>query len=250
MADLFEILLADGIPVEGDGTVKTINALMEDGALATIGNKTDPANPATDNTPVSGISLLKQISGILQQLRLDWPDALGSSGGLKVEGSGTPIPVTGTLTVTQSAGGSSLATVNSGTTAFAAGTVVGGVLTFPAIGVGAVTLQMLSASLRIDRAAIISGETTYRLYLYNVTPPSAIANAAAFDLVAGDRNAYLGYIDLGTPLDLGSTLYIEVNNLNKVIRTLGPNIFGYLVTAGAYTPTNVAFTVKLGAVQL
>ena len=34
MANLFIITLADGIPVSGDGDVKTINALMEDGALS------------------------------------------------------------------------------------------------------------------------------------------------------------------------------------------------------------------------
>ena len=61
---------------------------------------------------------------------------------------------------------------------------------------------------------------------------------------------FLGYIDFGTPLDLGSTLYVETNNLNKVIKTTGTNIFGYLVTAGAYMPVASAFKVKLGACQL
>jgi hypothetical protein len=250
MADLFEIELADGIPVEGDGSVKTINALMEDGALATIGHKADLPVAATDATEASEIALLKMLSMVLQSLRADWPDALGTGGGLKVEGSGTPLAVTGNLTVTQVAGAGSVAAFNSGTTAYLANAVVGGVLQFVAFAVGATTMQMLSASLEIDRAAIISGETTYRLYLYSATPPSALADAAIFDLPAGDRAVFLGYIDFGTPLDLGSTLYVETNNLNKVIKTTGTNIFGYLVTAGAYMPVASAFKVKLGACQL
>jgi len=250
MADLFEIGLLGGIPVEGDGNVKTINALMEDGALATIGHKADPPVAATDATPASEIALLKMLSMVLQSLRADWPDSLGTGGGLKIEGSGTPLAVTGNLTITQQAGAGAAVSFSSGTTAYPAGAIVGGVLSFVAFAVGATTQQILSASLEIDRAALITGETTYRLHLYSATPPSAFADAALFDLPAGDRAVYLGYIDLGTPLDLGSTLYVEVNNLNKVVKTTGTNVFGYLVTAGPYTPTATAFKAKLGARQL
>ncbi len=110
-------------------------------------------------------------------------------------------------------------------------------LTFASIGRGAGEHIVTSASLEIDAGAVISGETSYKLYLYSVTPPSALGDNAAFDLPAGDRASFLGVIDLGTPVDLGSTLYVETNNINKQVTLAGTSLFGYLVTVGAYTPT-------------
>jgi hypothetical protein len=256
MPDLFEITLADGIPVAGDGDVKTINSLMEDGALTTIGNMTDPANGSVDALPASVVAVLKNISLLLQQLRVDWPDSLGVSGGLKIDGSGTPLPISGTVNITQSAGAVAVTSFTCGTTAYAANDVVGAgggnaAIQFVGIAPGAVSIQIISATLEIDRAAVISGETTYRLYLYNVTPPSALADSAIFDLSSpGDRSAFLGYIDFPALIDLGSTLYIEVNNLNKVIKTASASVFGYLVSVGPFTPTAALYKLTLGARQL
>jgi hypothetical protein len=96
------------------------------------------------------------------------------------------------------------------------------------------TVMITSASLEIDRTGVISGETSYTLHLYNVTPPSAAADEATWDLPSGDRASYLGYISLGTPVDVGSTLYVETNLINKQIRLAGTSLFGYLVTVGGY----------------
>jgi hypothetical protein len=106
------------------------------------------------------------------------------------------------------------------------------------MGASAGRVMITSASLEIDATAIISGETSYVLYLYNVTPPSALGDNAAFDLGSGDRASFLGFINLGTPVDLGSTLYVEVNGINKQIVLAGTSIFAYLVTVGTYTPTS------------
>lgn len=251
MADLFIITLADGIPVAGDGDVATINALMEDGALFTIGHVTDPANAATDATPVTSIALLKQLSKVLQDLRIDWPGALGAGGGLKVDGSGFPLPVTGTLNVVNSTGKVVQTNFTSGATAYPANAVVHGALSFIGVtGVGAATIDIMSLSLEIDRAAIISGETSYRLYLYNVPPPSNFADGAVFSLPAADRPAFLGYIDLPNVASLGQTVYCEVNNQNKVVQTLSASVYGYLVTNGPYTPTASNFKLTLSARQL
>lgn len=110
-------------------------------------------------------------------------------------------------------------------------------LTFASMGASAGRIMITSAALEIDATAVISGETSYRLYLYNVTPPSATGDNGAFDLPSGDRASYLGYIDLGTPVDLGSTLYVETNGINKQVLLAGTSLFGYLVTIGGYTPT-------------
>ena len=255
MADLYEITLANGIPVAGDGDVKTINSLMEDGALAGVGRLSDAASASTDFTPASMISILKMVSKVLQDMRLDWPDSLGAGGGLKIDSSGMPILVSGNLTVTQMAGTVSSVSFASGTVAYSANDVVGagggnGALQFSAVAPGVTALQIITASLEIDRAAIISGETTYRLYLYNVTPPSALADNAAFDLSATDRAAFLGYIDFPVLGDHGSTLYVELNNINKVIKTVSQSIFGYLVTVGPFTPVASNYKITLGSRQL
>lgn len=100
-------------------------------------------------------------------------------------------------------------------------------------------VMITTVQLEIDRNAVISGETSYRLYLYSVTPPSALGDNAAFDLPSGDRASFLGYIDLGTPVDIGSTLYVESLQVNKQITMPGNSagvLYGYLVTIGAYTP--------------
>lgn len=117
-------------------------------------------------------------------------------------------------------------------------------LTFPSMApltfAGNANPQVLitGVQLEIDVAAVPAGMTSFRLYLYNVTPPSALADNAAWDLPAGDRVSFLGYIDVGTPVDLGSTLYVETNGINKqlMLPAATTSLFGYLVTNGGFTP--------------
>jgi hypothetical protein len=120
------------------------------------------------------------------------------------------------------------------TTAYTAGDVVGGVITFdrPSDNV----LLITSADLAIDVAAVPASMTSFRLHLYRETPASAIADNAAWDLPSGDRAAYLGYIDLGSPADTGSTLFSQVEQVNKQIEPGSTGLFGYLVTNGGFTP--------------
>ena len=96
-------------------------------------------------------------------------------------------------------------------------------------------LIITQASLRINDDALIASEAGYKLHLYNVTPPSALADNAPWDVPSGDRASYLGSIDLTTPVDIGSTLYVEVQP-NKQIRTLSGSLFAYLSTTAAHTP--------------
>lgn len=98
-------------------------------------------------------------------------------------------------------------------------------------------VMITSTQFEIDRSAAISGETSYRLYLYSVTPPSGLIDHAAWDLPAGDRASFLGYVDLGTPVDLGSTLYVENLQINKQVTVpRGGALYTYLVTIGGYNP--------------
>ena len=129
------------------------------------------------------------------------------------------------------------------TTAYTAGDVVGAAvaaISFPEMGPAAGHVLITSVSLEIDVASVPAGMTSFRLHLYSVTPPSALADNAAWDLPSGDRDSYLGYVDLGTPVDVGATLYVQTDQVNKHIALAGTGLFGYLVTAGAYTPTSAA----------
>lgn len=110
-------------------------------------------------------------------------------------------------------------------------------------------ITIISTTLLVAHTAVISGETSYNLHLYSVTPPSAHADNDAWDLPAGDRASYLGVVPLGAPIDIGSSLWVEQNGVLKMFKVpasvSGGSIWGELVTVGAFTATAVARTVTL-----
>lgn len=106
-------------------------------------------------------------------------------------------------------------------------------------------IEIKSASMLV--ASATNETATWRLYLYSVTPPSALADDAAFDLPSGDRASFLGYFDFAQLIDLGSTLFIEATPAKKITLT-GTSLFAYLVNLTTLTPAAVAHTVKLNVV--
>lgn len=113
------------------------------------------------------------------------------------------------------------------------------------------SINITSVTLERDVAALISGESTYTLHLFNVTQPGAQADEATFTIAAGDRSSYLGYIDIGTPLDFVDTLYVQMNDVNKQVKLAGTGIFGVLVTNGSYIAASASvLKVTINAVQL
>ena len=132
------------------------------------------------------------------------------------------------------------------------GTTATGVLTFTIGPVGGSSIMINGASIEIDVDTIPSGMTTFRLYMYNAAPTSPYTDNLVWDLNSVDRNKFIGYIDLGTPQDLGTTLYNEVNSLGKQVIIGTSNLYGYLVTTGAFTPLNNSevYTITLHAVTL
>lgn len=164
-----------------------------------------------------------QIKVVIGELGSDDTLAIASGGVLAAIGTaygGTP------LTITRPAN----------TTPYTANDVVGGALTFPLMGPSAGRIMLTSTQLELDISAIPSGMSSFFLALYNVTPPSALADNAPWDLPSGDRASFLGIVQLGSPVDLGSTCYVETNIINKQIKLAGTSLFGYLVTAGGFTP--------------
>jgi hypothetical protein len=109
-------------------------------------------------------------------------------------------------------------------------------------------IMITSATLEIDGAT--AEATAWRLYLFSVTPPSALADDAAFALASGDRASFLGQIDLGTAVDLTDTQWVEVHGINKHVKLAGNNLYAYLVNLTTVTPAAVAHIVTLHSVGL
>ncbi len=259
MAEILSIDLQNGIPVSGTGTVATLNALMADGGQETLGATTDPASTSTNATPATMMAVLKQMSLMLQEMRARWPNALATGGGLKVQSDGDPIPVSlgsvpshsvtnsGNFKVQTSSGKTASATLTPSATAYTGNDVLSGAITFLNIAAEAQDINIDAISLMISRNAVQASEGAYRLHLYNVTPPSGLADNAPWDLPSGDRASYLGYIDITVPIDVGSTTYVQILNVNKRVKTAGTSLFGYLVTIAGYTETADVHTVTLHA---
>lgn len=171
----------------------------------------------TNGVPTAGTGTVSTIDALLARL----PGALAANGGLKVEGASFSTSTTAT----------------SGTTGYIAGDVVGGALDFGVLGPSAGIVEIVQASLQINSATLISGQGSYRLHFYNVTPTSAIADSSQWDFATADQSQYLGYVDLGTIADMGNTLFVQQENIGHRCKLSGTHLFGYLVSNGIYTPT-------------
>jgi len=129
-------------------------------------------------------------------------------------------------------------------------TQAGAVLTFDNIGPANGVALITAAKIRLDVAAVPSGMGVMRLHLYN-SSPTAIADNAAFNLPSADRAKYIGSIDIGTPVDLGDTIWAQNNDVRNQVILTGDSVYGILQTVSAYTPTaNAAKTITLLAVEL
>lgn len=127
------------------------------------------------------------------------------------------------------------------TTPYTAGDVIGSAaaaIEMTSIGPAGGSILITGADLEIDVSAIPSGMTSFTVEVYNVTPPSALADNAAWDLPSGDRDAYLGFIELGVVADKGSTLYCQADQVNKQFKLASgsTSLFCYLKTIGGFTP--------------
>jgi len=159
---------------------------------------------------------------------------------------GTVLTLDGYLA--QTTGFSASATFTPAAASHVANDCNGAAGTFANMGLSGKRIVVTSATLEIDGAT--AEATAWRLYLYNITPPSATADDGAWDLPSGDRASFLGYVDLGTAVDLGSTQWVETHGINKQVTLAGTSLFGYLVNLTTLTPANVAHIVTLHAVGL
>lgn len=97
--------------------------------------------------------------------------------------------------------------------------------------------------LRIDVNTAPAGMGTFKLHLYNAAP-TPITDNLAFNIIAADREKYLGYILIDAPLDFGDTLYSNVTTVDFQTRLADNSnkLYGVLTTDAVFTPS--AVTVK------
>lgn len=114
------------------------------------------------------------------------------------------------------------------------------VLEFEGIGpAGGGEVVLTFVSLEIDRSDVPSGMTTYRLAFYSDTPDSNLGDGGAWSLTSGDRTTWLGFLDIGIPVDMGATLYVEVSGLARQITVPeGGELKAYLITTTGYSPAS------------
>jgi len=138
----------------------------------------------------------------------------------------------------------------SNTTAYTAGDVVGdtggsAILTLSGIGPSGGFVLVQSAALIFSDNTVPAGMGAFRVHFFS-SSPTATADNAPFDLTSGERAAYMGYIDLSAPQDLGSTIYTQVDYPGRLIKLAAASttLFAEIETRGAYTPVS-ASTVEL-----
>ncbi len=217
----------------GSWTVLPGNTANTTPWLAKIGDGTNVANvKAASTAPLaSDPALVVALS----------PNGLNANG-RATSANSAPVTLPNDLAASASA------TFTPAAASHVANDVNGGAQTFASLGLSGSRVMITSATLEIDGAT--AEATAWTLYIYNVTPPSATADDGAWDLVSGDRASFLGKVDLGTAVDLGSTQWIENHGINKQIKLSGTDVFGYLVNTTTLTPANVAHIVTLHTVQL
>ncbi len=91
-----------------------------------------------------------------------------------------------------------------------------------------------------------------RLHLYNIAP-TAIADNAAYNLPVADRDKYVGYVDIPTPVDLGDTIWSQAKEINKTIKLAsGDNkLYGILQTIESCgAAASLGITISLSAIEV
>jgi hypothetical protein len=162
--------------------------------------------------------------------------------------SGNPLPVSdagSSLTVDGKAYRSIVSFVRPGdTTSYTAGDVIGtsagsAIHTLSGVGPSGGFVLVQNASLFIGNTSVPAGMGAFRLHFYSANP-SGIADNAAFNVQSADVAVYMGYADLPTPQDLGSTLYTQTEYVGRQLKLASgqTSLFAELETRGAYTPAS------------
>ena len=226
MSNLTSVGVTSGQGSSGTGTVSTIDALMADGGQATLGAQANAASTATDTTPVTAMSVLEAD----QQIHTGGGNITGKPGKWNRHGCGRRCSF-------HHAHGQHYGLFSRpGHWHWYEFWECGALICSMRQAAG--DLLITSVALEIDSAGLISGEGAYNLYLYNVTPPSALADGGAFDLPSGDACAsWLGVIPSGTPAVQGTNTCVMSRRTASMTRKPPLAEPGSLATCKLWAPT-------------
>lgn len=230
-----------GIKIDGSGTALPVSgtvavstALATEATLdARTGSLTEVA-PATD-TAASGINgrlqrIAQRLTSVLTALGGGLPAALGAGGGLKIDGSGTALPVAATsFSVVLSTTSSGLTTA---TTLYTAGDQLGGLVSWAnAVRSNGGTGRIDSALLKVDTASVVSAVD---LFLFSGTVTVNTDNAGAL-FSDSDMDKLLGVIEFRAAKNLTQNAVLLGLNLPIIIKPTATTLFGALVTQVTHT---------------
>lgn len=280
MSNLTSVGVTSGVPTSGTGTVSTIDNLLALGSPISDGTTNLVAVKAASTAPTATDKALV-VAMSPNSVNANGQATMANSAPVVIASNQSSIAVTpaalvagsavigkvsvdqttpGTTNLVQvpSTGHTGSATFTTGTTVYAANDVVGAsaanaAVDFGVCGISGNNILITSVELEIDSASIIAGETSYNLYLYNVTPASAINDSSPFTLGAGDRAAFLGKIALpGVSVEgvTTATLYCAADGINKHVKLSGTDLFGYLTSVGAFTPTARVYKITVHTIDL
>ena len=213
-------LVSGRVPVDGSGVTQPVSA-------ASLPLPSGAATSANQTTTNSSLSSIDTKTPALQSGAVPIGD---NSGSLTVDGKAYRVQ----LDITRPAN----------TTAYAAGAVIGtgsgddAIHTLASIGPSGGFVLIQSIELVLGIAAVPSGMTSFRLHFYSTKPTTSAANASTFDLASADRGAYIGFIDLPAPVDLGSTCFTQLDYPGKLFKlaAASTSLFCELQTIGGFTP--------------
>ena len=125
------------------------------------------------------------------------------------------------------------------------------ILTLPNAGPAGGMVQIQSVSLWIGSTSVPSEMSAgFRLQVFD-TAPTAIADNAPFDLVAGDVAKHRGYVDIGGPIDMGSIIYSQSDYPGRAFRLTGTSLSLELQTLGGYTPASgTVYTLDVSLMEI
>lgn len=113
-------------------------------------------------------------------------------------------------------------------------------------------IRILTVIIKNGVAAVPSNQTSFTGQFYSIKPPTARADNDPWTLPVADLTAYRGSIALGTPVDLGTALYVKTQYVDTDIKLAldRASLYMELVTVGNPTLAATAIDVLLYGVAL
>lgn len=141
-------------------------------------------------------------------------------------------------------------------TAYTANDVYGGVFELTNIGASGGFIFLNSLDIIFNITALPSGMGAFAVYLYSVTPPSAITDNLPYSLSSGDRASIRSLNGIGLTASLaargnGGSVVAEALDINRLFKlaTGSTSLWGYLITLSAFTPAANSETATIRAVS-